>query len=578
MRAGAALCIVVAACVATACGGDDATSPDAAPPGADGARADAAQVDLFVADHVLDVDITLAAADWDALRAQTRSVFDVLGQSCLSAPPPSPFSYFPASVTIDGVTLPEVGLRKKGFFGSLSNTKPSLKINFDEVVAGQEYGGLDKLTLNNAKSDPSIVKQCLGYGLFAEAGLPSPRCGFAHVTVNGEDLGVFVNVESVDKHFLRRHYGDDDGNLYEGALSDFRPGWVETFSKKTNDADPSRDELRALTAALEGPDDGLVAALEPLVDLDRFVTFWAMELLLVHADGYARNTNNFFAYADPGTGKIQFIPWGIDSILFPDTTLPWEATRPPDDVWAEGALAYRLYGHAPTREEFRDRVRGLLVTVWDEVAIGAEIDRMAALIGPYVLPDEAAAHATALADLHTFVAGRRATLDAAFGGAPSAWTAPLRDPWCIDERGAVSGTFATTFGTHDSADPFGDGDSLVDLTMPSGTFSDLAGGATAGTTAEGKTAIRAVVLTSETAAVVVHIEADPSLIAPGADLDLDWIEASGYVIRIDFAPEPDTFEVIGVLGDGALHVDATGTRPGDPVTGAFTSTVYEPFF
>ena len=572
--------LLVAALTLGACGsGGEGAAPDGALPGGDAGGVDATPVDLFVADHVLEVEVTLAAADWDALRAQTRGVFDVLGQSCLAAPPESPFSYFPAAVTIDGVSLPQVGLRKKGFFGSLSTTKPSLKINFDEVVAGQEYGGLDKLTLNNALSDPSYVKQCLGYALFAEAGVPAPRCGFAHVTVNGEDLGVFVNVESVDKHFLRRHFTSDAGNLYEGALSDFRPGWVETFSKKTNDADPARDDLRALTDALEVSDDALIATVEPLVDLDRFTTFWAMELLLMHADGYARNTNNFFAYQDPDGGRFEFIPWGIDSILFPDAALPWESVRPPDDVWAEGVLANRLYGNAATREQFRARLRGLLVTVWNEARIGAEIDRLSTLIAPYVLPAEADQHAAALEQLHTFVAGRRATLDAALVGAGSAWTAPLRDPWCIEPRGDVAGTFATTFGTHDSADPFADGTSTIDLTIPGGTFTDLTGGATAGTSPDsGKTAIRAVVLTTESTAVVVQIEADPSLLVPGATLAIDWIEASGYVIQIDFAPEPDTFAVIGVLGDGELHLDATGTNPGDPVTGSFSSTIYDPFF
>jgi hypothetical protein len=37
------------------------------------------------------------------------------------------------------------------------------------------------MTLNNNKQDPSAIHQCLGYAVFADAGVPAPRCNFAHV-------------------------------------------------------------------------------------------------------------------------------------------------------------------------------------------------------------------------------------------------------------------------------------------------------------------------------------------------------------------------------------------------------------
>ena len=74
--------------------------------------------------------------------------------------------------------------------------------------------GTRRFTLNNAKQDPSLIRQCLGFALFAQAGVPAPRCNFAHVTVNGHDLGIYANVEEVRKPMLARHFADDDGNLY----------------------------------------------------------------------------------------------------------------------------------------------------------------------------------------------------------------------------------------------------------------------------------------------------------------------------------------------------------------------------
>jgi len=83
--------------------------------------------------------------------------------------------------------------------------------------------------------------------------LPASRCNFANVTVNGQNLGVYVNVEEIKEPMLARQFTNTTGNLYEGVLSDFRPQFVNTFEKKTNEDDPSR------------------------ADLDAFYTCWAVE-------------------------------------------------------------------------------------------------------------------------------------------------------------------------------------------------------------------------------------------------------------------------------------------------------------
>lgn len=121
------------------------------------------------------------------------------------------------------------------------------------------------MTLNNAQQDPSIVRQCLGYALFAKAGLVAPRCNFAHVKVNGTDLGVYAHVEAIDKDLLRRRFDKAGGNLYEGTLSDFNPTFERTFDLKNTVVD--RSDLAAVTAALTAPDAELLARLEPLVDV-----------------------------------------------------------------------------------------------------------------------------------------------------------------------------------------------------------------------------------------------------------------------------------------------------------------------
>jgi spore coat protein CotH len=145
---------------------------------------------------------------------------------------------------------------QEGLLGSLSTSKPSIKVDFGHYIAGQSYLGMNKITLNNSVQDPSYLRQCLTYPVFAAAGIAAPRCNFAHVRVNSEDLGLYVNVETFDDgNFLDHHFANGDGNLYEGTLSDFRGDYVNTFDPKTNSSTADRSDLQPIAQALANAKD-----------------------------------------------------------------------------------------------------------------------------------------------------------------------------------------------------------------------------------------------------------------------------------------------------------------------------------
>ena len=181
----------------------------------------------FAMDRVLEVSIEIAEEDWDTLRNQTRTFDDLMAEIekyNLSRPFADIYDWFSATVTIDGETHTDVGVRKKGFLGSQSNTKPSLKLRYDKYVDGQSLGGvMERMTFNNSKQDPSMINTCLSYQVFAAAGMPSPRCNFATVTVNGKELGLYIHLEELKPPFLARHFDSAEGNHYEGNISDFIP-------------------------------------------------------------------------------------------------------------------------------------------------------------------------------------------------------------------------------------------------------------------------------------------------------------------------------------------------------------------
>jgi spore coat protein CotH len=543
--------------IVPACGGSHGSDPSAS---------------LFEPGRIVEVSISMSPADWDALRLQGRSLTDIFGEGCLTGPFPSPFTWFRGSVTIDGRPYADVAVRKKGFLGSLDESKPSLKLKFDEFVPGREVFGLDRMTLNNSKQDPAYVRQALAYAAFARAGVPAPRCNFAHVTVNGTDLGLFVHVESVDKNFLRRHFLSPNGNLYEGTLSDFRPLWTNTFDKKTNEAVTDRGDLEAVVAALDAPDPDCVTELGRVLDVEQFLTFWAAEVLVNHWDGYSNNQNNYFVYGDPVAGRLRLLPWGTDGVM--EKAVRFGVEGQPVSVFAQGAISRRLYLLPETQARYRDRLRTLLDTVWDETAILAEIDRMEQLITPLADPGGTKGLAAEIEEVRDFVRTRRAALLAELDAAPPAWTWPLPQPPCFEVLGDWSGTFSTTFGTLNSPTPFsaGTGTLIGSIRGVPRTFTAV--GSTCGNNPDPLAeAIQTHVLglRGDGTIDVVLLDVKKPLFVAGGAVPLDW--GSGFGAVLNFDPKTATATMVGLIFEGVVGFTKAGTTPGSPVTGSFQGKV-----
>lgn len=342
--------------------------------------------ELFIPEHLLEIDIKLSSEDWDSLRQDSSMGTGGFGRMFGGGNSDEKrFHQYRAEITIDGVTIRDVGIRTKGFIGSLDQDRPSLKVKFDEYVDQSPIEGLDRLTLNNNKQDGSLASQFLTYKLFNKAGIPAPRLSYAKVTVNGEYLGVYSHVESVRSPFLKRHFGDDSGEFYEGTIKDFYPDAVEEIEAKNKRTEKDRSHARKLANILKTQDNATLEALEKRVNIDQFIRFWAMESLLGFWDGYTNNQNNYFAYANPkDSDRFYFMPWGADGAFAPGGG-PFNRFRegngptPPKSVYSQSMLANRLYQIDEIKMKYKTVMEDLLKHVWDEAEIEADVKKIRAL-------------------------------------------------------------------------------------------------------------------------------------------------------------------------------------------------------
>jgi spore coat protein CotH len=533
--------------------------------------------DLFDPSRVIEVEVRIAQANWDSLRQQTRRMFEVF--RCSTEPPAEdPFDFFAADVVVDGHLVANAGVRKKGFIGSLDSFRPSLKIKFSEFEPTRCLFGLEHLTLNNSRQDPSRLKACVGYHLMAAAGVHAPRCNYAHVRVTTEngtqDLGIYVNVESIDEAFLERTFGNSTGNLYEGRGSDFRPRRLLGFESKNNLDTNDRSELETITRILGTVSDvELFSALEAHFNLDAFFTYWAMELLTGHWDSYSGGTNNnFFIYRNVQDGRFYFIPWGMDDILGQGSPFSGDGPVAPL-LTARSKITRRLYLHPDGRARYVQRLSALFDTVWDEPALVAELDRAQALVTPV-----AGDIASFVDAVRNFVNTRRVKFAAEFGAGPPPWTEdlPMGFP-CLKQVGDVSADFSAVWRQVVPQSPSGPnrvtlGGSIygLDLAKKVGLKFVTAGGSDTPQLSTGGV-LRLVLGLGDRGLHVIQLGFPPNEVRPGNRIALDGDFANAF-LSIDANLQP-TF--LGVLADGQLVLDSekASAVPGEVIAGHFEAKV-----
>jgi spore coat protein CotH len=209
--------------------------------------------------------------------------------------------YVRATVTVGDTVYTEVGLHLKGGLASFQplDRQPCLTLKFNKFIPGQKFHDMEKLHLNSE--------------LFRKAGVPAARVTHARVQLNGRDLGFYVLVEGFDKPFLRRHFASTDGNLYDGGA---RADVMDALKKISGHGPDDRADLKVLASAAGGPASNRLACLQQVVDMDRFYSFLALEILMAHWDGYAMGQNNYKLYHDPASNRFVFLPHGMDQMFW----------------------------------------------------------------------------------------------------------------------------------------------------------------------------------------------------------------------------------------------------------------------
>lgn len=291
-----------------------------------------------------------------------------------------------ATVSEGGRLYTNVSLHLKGSgtFQSVDE-KPSLTLDFHRVERGQRFHGLQKISLNNAAQDPTFLCEVLGREMFTAAGIPVPRVTHATVELNGRELGVYLLVEGWNKQFLQRHFVDAGGNLYERGTNG--PEITRQLDVVSGEDRKDHRALQALAAAAQEPDLRMRwAALRRTLDVDRFITGLAVEVLLNNFDGYGRNVSNYRIFHDRAQARMVFMPHGLDYLFH------LEPHRPdlPVVMPMRGLVASAIMDTEEGRARYLERVQALHAQVFNVAAMTNRVREISARLRPLLGRDAAA--------------------------------------------------------------------------------------------------------------------------------------------------------------------------------------------
>lgn len=413
---------------------------------------------LFDTSYVHSIDIVMD--DWDSFI-----------ENCESE------EYSSCAVVIDGESYKNIAIRAKGNtslsqVANYGNDRYSFKIEFDHYNDATTYHGLDKLCLNNMIQDNTYMKDYLCYTMMNYAGVSSPLCSFAYITVNGEDWGLYLAVEAVEDSFLERNY-NGTGNLYKpDSMSmgggrgngkdfdqddfdfsksdkfntensaesntsdntetsaentqkqfDFQPPQMGNFGGKKDDkggfggmgsddvkliyTDDDLDSYEnifdsAKTDITDSDKTRLINSLKVLnsddaastVDVDSVIKYFAVHNFVCNFDSYTGSMiHNYYLYENDGI--LSMIPWdynlafgafvgGSDSTSM--INFPIDSPVSGGDTDSRPMLAW-IFADEKYTELYHEALSEFIANYFDSGYFGEEIDRVTALISPYVEKD-----------------------------------------------------------------------------------------------------------------------------------------------------------------------------------------------
>ena len=252
-------------------------------------------------------------------------------------------NWISTTVTIDGTTFEDVGLRLKGNSSlrqlvanerGLQLTDEELEaedddsdegadtanpatiswlIRLNKYVDDQSYLGRYDFAVRGNTSE-SALNEAVAVAMLEEAGLATHRVGFTSFSIN-DDEPVLRLVSEVPDDALWNEDWFEGGSTWK---ADSQGDWdyhgedgadYEALWKQRTGEDDMTPIVEFMDFINNSSDEEFEASLADKLDVEEFATYLAAESLMGNFDTISGPGNNGYLHFDPETGQMTVIPW-----------------------------------------------------------------------------------------------------------------------------------------------------------------------------------------------------------------------------------------------------------------------------
>jgi hypothetical protein len=222
-----------------------------------------------------------------------------------------------------------------------------MKVDWED--SERTFYGLRKVQLHSMNHDMSQMRDRLGYCMFREMGVPSPRSTHARVVINGNYVGLFALIEQIDEQFTAHHFTESVGQLYKeiwpldmNGVATSRTRLYDHLEGGSEDT-AEVDLFHEFGKAIENTNDmDLKEGIAAWMNVDEIMAFAAVDRMIRADDGpfhwYCFNggcaPHNFYWYMNATTGNAHLLPWDLDH-AFQNMTEDKNPVTPIADAWGE---------------------------------------------------------------------------------------------------------------------------------------------------------------------------------------------------------------------------------------------------
>ncbi len=261
--------------------------------------------DFYDIDTINNIEIIFTETNWDEI---LDSLYAVGNEERLIG-----------TAIINGVQYDSVGIRYKGNSSYNPNRiKNPLNIKLDHIIDDQLIDGYGTLKLANCFKDPSFVREVLSYEI-ARNYLPAVKANFINVYINGNLIGLYTSVQSVDKFFLENNFYCNDNAFFKGELTNlppqepvvvwgcFGPDSTNYFNYYELKSDTGWSDLIEFLDTFNNN----TATVEDVLNVDRHLWMLAFDILMVNLDAPVNFGHNYYLYKDDA-GQFNPIMWDLN--------------------------------------------------------------------------------------------------------------------------------------------------------------------------------------------------------------------------------------------------------------------------